>query len=275
MRKFARIEFIRDWVVARCKSQSPALELSQSRTSIFQNVNVDEAVSALQTDGCHLGIDLPADILQELQDFAKTATCYGDRNPELGFKYDRKESAEAEAGQKFKLGSYMDTTEYCPAFQKLKNDPVLLAIAAKYLGTEPLYAEHELCWSFPVPATPFEQLKAAQVFHYDIDDYRCVKFFFYLTDVDTADGPHVCIRGTHKNKKWLHQIIGERCASIDDDKLVEQYGPQNVETIVGKAGSGFVEDIFCFHKGTLPSQNERLLLQIEFTMHKYKGLRFC
>ncbi len=71
----------------------------------------------------------------------------------------------------------------------------------------------ELWWSFPTAATPLEKLKAAQVFHYDMDDYRFIKFFFYLTDVDLASGLYVCIRGNHINKKFCHQILGVRRAS--------------------------------------------------------------
>ncbi|NES25347.1 MAG: hypothetical protein F6K41_42235 [Symploca sp. SIO3E6] len=242
---------------------------------MFPDVNIDEAASSLKNNGCYIGISLPQDILQELQEFAHSATCYGDRNWEFGFKYHQKEEVEARVGQKFKKGSYMGNVENCPAFQKIKNDPVLLAIAAKYLGSEPQFVEHELCWSFPIEATLFEQLKIAQVFHYDIDDYRCIKFFFYLTDVDFSSGPHVCISGTHKNKKLLHQIIGERCASIDDQKLIDYYGLEKVTTILGAAGSGFVEDVLAFHKGILPTEKERLLLQLEFTINKYQGVRHC
>ena len=275
MRKIARIEAVRDFIVNLSKLLSQSYETNLETSSIFKNIDVDEAALALKNDGYYVGINLPQEIVQELREFAYSATCYADRNPDFGFNYHQKEQAEAKLGKKFMLGSYMNTTETCPAFQKLKNDPVLLAIAAKYLGSEPIFVEHELCWSFPVEATSFEQLKAAQVFHYDIDDYRPIKFFFYLTDVDSSSGPHVCIRGTHKNKKFLHQIIGQRSASIDDKKLIHDYGSEKVMTILGTAGSGFVGDTFCFHKGTLPTEKERLLLQMEFTIYEYQGVRHC
>ncbi|NER22062.1 MAG: hypothetical protein F6J86_12705 [Symploca sp. SIO1B1] len=275
MRKLARIETIRNLITALSKSNKNYQKLGQDNYSIFPDLNVDEAAAALRKDGYYIGLKLPQDIVQELREFAHSSTCYGDRNPEYSFNYAQKEQVEAKVGKKFMLGSYMDSTDTCPAFQKLKNDPGLLAIAARYLGTEPNCVENELCWSFPVSATLFEQLKAAQVFHYDIDDYRSIKFFFYLTDVDASGGPHVCIRGTHKNKKLLHQVIGQRCASIDDQKLIDCYGAEKVTTILGEAGSGFVGDTFCFHKGTLPIDNERLLLQLEFAIYEYEGVRYC
>ncbi|NEQ84220.1 MAG: hypothetical protein F6K26_29810 [Moorea sp. SIO2I5] len=275
MRKIARLEGLRKLVYAWHKCQNNRPKISQNYHSIFRDLNVDQAVLSLNNDGYHVGINLPQELVQELREWAETATCYGDRNPQFGFNYRHKEQVETKVGKKFMLGSYMDSTETCPAFQKLKNDPGLLAIAAKYLGTKPICVTHELCWSYPVSATWFEQLQAAQVFHNDIDDYRSIKFFFYLTDVDSSSGPHVYIRGTHKNKKLLHQIIGQRCASIEDQKLIDYYGAQKVMTVLGAAGSGFVGDTFCFHKGTLPTDKERLLLQMQFTIYKYRGLRYC
>lgn len=40
--------------------------------------------------------------------------------------------------------------------------------------------------------------------------------------------------------------------------------------ICEKAAFGFAEDQFCFHKATTPSQRERLVLQITFTLNKYR-----
>jgi hypothetical protein len=71
----------------------------------------------------------------------------------------------------------------------------------------------------------------------------------------------------------MHQMIGQRCASISDDKLLQMYGEDNAELICGNSGSGFVEDVFCFHKGVPPQHKTRLLLQFEYTMNYYKGAR--
>ena len=118
-----------------------------------------------------------------------------------------------------------------------------------------------------------EKLKAAQVFHYDLDDYRFIKFFFYLTDVDLSSGPHLLLKGSHKNKKLSHQLLGVRCASKPDQEIVETYGAENLVTVTGPAGLGFAEDATCFHKGTLPTHKERLLLQIEYAINNYGDIR--
>lgn len=273
MRKSARFEMVRDFVGA---TNASSLHGTTQRfeDSIFPDVNVDDVVRSLQTDGLALNLNLPADIVQDLMAFAETHPCYGDRNPDLEFDINHRAEYEQQLGRSLMLGSYLNSHSQCEAFLKIKNDPKILAIASRYLAAEnPCYLTSEIAWSFPAPTSLFEQLKAAQVFHYDIDDYKCIKFFFYLTDVDEFSGPHACIRKSHRHKKFMHQVIGQRCASISDERLIDIYGEENVETICGPSGFGFVEDIFCFHKGVPPQKNIRLLLQLEYTMNYYEGAR--
>jgi hypothetical protein len=271
MRKLARIEVIRNWMSSFYKFLHPSYEMSQKTPSILDNINVDALVSGIRTDSYAPGINLPQAVVQEILDYAQSAPCYADRNSAERFHYRDKEQAETSLGRKIRLGSYF-MPGMCSG-QEARKRSNILAIAAKYLGAPPLHIASELWWSFPVEGTPMEQLKAAQVFHYDLDDYRFIKFFFYLTDVDLSSGPHTLIRGTHKNKKLSHQLLGVRCASKADEDIVNCYGAENLVTICGSAGLGFAEDATCFHKGTLPTQKERLLLQIEFAINNYGDIR--
>ncbi|MEM8831523.1 MAG: hypothetical protein AAGE96_19495, partial [Cyanobacteria bacterium P01_G01_bin.19] len=126
----------------------------------------------------------------------------------------------------------------------------------------------DLSWCFVAERMMYEKNGDAQIlFHYDLDDYHALKFFFFLTDVDVASGPHVCIRGSHKKKKLRHQfswLIGR-----SDSEIIDYYGEENLVTICGEAGFGFAEDTFCFHRGTPPVERDRLMLQIEFAMNNY------
>jgi hypothetical protein len=103
---------------------------------------------------------------------------------------------------------------------------------------------------------------AAMVFHFDSADFRFMKFFYYLTDVGPDNGPHVFIKGTHQKKKIRHYLSENRHS---DDEMRKFYGDENVVTITGKAGSGFAEDTFAFHKAEVPTQGERLVLMIMFS----------
>lgn len=272
MRKIARFELLRSWMSRFFRYSNPTYELEQENSSAFRGINVESIVSALRTDSYALGINLPQDVIQEILNYAYSSPCYAERNSDAKFYYREKEKAAASLGKEVRLGSYFNAEE-CSIVRKLEKDPGLLAIAAKFLEAPPVHIATELWWSFPVAGTSFEQLKAAQVFHYDLDDYRFIKFFFYLTDVDCCSGPHVLLRGSHKNKKFSHQLLGVRCASKDDQEIIEYYGTENLVTICGPAGLGFAEDSTCFHKGTSPSGKERLLLQIEYAINHYGDIR--
>jgi hypothetical protein len=277
MRKSARFELVRDAVElgSRIGSRSacPAANGNPEKT-LFPDLDVERTVNELRSDGLSLNLQLPSSIVQELVQFAVASPCYGDRDPSLEFYIDRRSELEATLGRSLRIGSYLDTHRTHPTFQALITDPKILAIASHYLSTPvPKYLTSEIAWSFPAPADSYEELKAAQVYHYDIDDYKCIKFFFYLTDVDEHSGPHACIRKSHRNKKLMHQILGQRCASIQDERLLEMYGRDNAELICGSSGSGFVEDVFCFHKGVPPQHQTRLMLQFEYTMSHYEGAR--
>jgi hypothetical protein len=272
MRKLARFELIRNLISSLYQVIHKSSSVNSDQVSIFQDINVDEINLSLNKDGYALDINLPKTVVQEIVEFAYSEPCYADRNKDINFYYHNRAEAEDYLNKKFRLGSYFEAQQ-CAAIKKLESDPNLLAIADKFLGATPIHMATELWWSFPTPATKLEQLKAAQVFHYDMDDYRFIKFFFYITDVDLRSGPHVCIRGSHINKKFSHQLLGVRCASTEDTEIVNYYGSENVVTICGSAGLGFAEDTYCFHKGSPPSHKERLLLQIEFAINDYGRIR--
>ena len=271
MRKIGRFELVRNAVCRLSQNPERLLQLFSNSPSIFEDLNVDDVASALKTDGLYAGLALPQDIVEDIRHYVMNTPCYGNRNLSLPFLFSEKEQAEVQFQEVFRCASYPTLPQ--PSIQKVVYDPGLLAIATAYLGTVPVYVASELLWSFPVQANWDEQIKMAQVFHYDLDDYRAVKFFFYLTDVGLTSGPHVSIRGTHRNKRLLHQLLGQRCASIPDQTLVSDYGAENVVALVGDAGFGFVEDSCCFHKGALPTEQPRLMLQVEFSINYYDNIR--
>ncbi|MFN6561576.1 MAG: hypothetical protein RMY28_017510 [Nostoc sp. ChiSLP01] len=229
--------------------------------TLFPGIDIDLVVNSLKENGFYLGLNLSKEIVTEIAEFAHSHACYGDYKPHLGFFYNQKESAEKHYEQIFKLAGYFNTALLCPAIKKLQNDPTLLAIAGKYLECNPVHLSNQLWWSFAGETTTFEKMKTFQMFHYDLDDYRFLKFFFYLTDVDALSGPHVCVRGSHKQKKLSHLLL-PKCET--DEAIISYYQQKSLVTIYGKAGFGFAEDTFCFHKGTTPIAQDRLMLQVEF-----------
>lgn len=273
MRKLARFELIRRVSCYFPTNMKSVTKTTLNSSSLFKELDTETIVTSLQKEGCYFGLQLPDDTLQELLDFASKNYCYVNRDPNQSFMIDLQSNQDVKVNKNCTVGSYLDTHLKCDAFQQIKNDPVLLEIAQQYLQKPAVYLTSELCWSFPNQSSYSQMRQDAQVFHYDIDDYRAIKFFFYLTDVDEVSGAHVCILKSHYNKQLWHQIIGQHCASISDSELIEVYGAENVIQIYGEKGFGFVEDTFCFHKGTMPNRRSRLLLQVEFTTNYYKNPR--
>ena len=52
------------------------------------------------------------------------------------------------------------------------------------------------------------------------------------------------------------------------------YPREKFATIKGSAGSGFIEDTFCFHRGIAPKSKPRLFLQLHFAAHNYNDTEY-
>lgn len=268
MRKFGRFRSIRALVKSRRQwlSKGSGREKHfEPRHSLFGGVNVDQVVQQMRRDGLYVGLHLPQAAVQELVDVAMTMPCYANGRPAWGFHYREKEAVAQQIGLNLTTADYFNTSEYGPV-QRLINDPVLRRIAATYLGSEPVHQGTNLRWSFGASLSEYEKYKYSRMYHYDLDDYQALKFFFYLTDVDTDDGPHVCVLGSHKTKKIFHQWLRGKCS---DQTVENYYGPEKIKVICGSAGCGFVEDTFCMHKGLSPLHGDRLILIIEYALRDY------
>jgi hypothetical protein len=103
--------------------------------------------------------------------------------------------------------------------------------------------------------------EAAQLYHFDMDRIKFLKFFFYLTDVTPETGPHCYVRGSSKRKPA--PIL--RDGRISDEEIDRHYPKADLVEICGGTGSIIAVDTRGWHKGKALTQGERLLLQFEFT----------
>ncbi|TVQ08882.1 MAG: hypothetical protein EA368_10705 [Leptolyngbya sp. DLM2.Bin27] len=229
-----------------------------------------QVAALIRANGYYEGFSLRPDILAGLLDFAQTNPCYVNRNPDHPFYIDDREQLEQTLGAPILVAGYLDSHESCAAYQAMRADNYLLDVASQYLNHRAVYMRGELAWGFPAPNTLEQKLKMARVYHCDINDYKTIKFFFYLSDVRAGDGPHVYLQGTHLHRRFRHQWLGQGCASICDRTLVDIYGSERVRIVTGPAGFGFAGDPYCLHRGTVPQHSSRLLLQLEYGMNPYR-----
>jgi hypothetical protein len=263
---FGRFRFVRSvmvWIYSlrRTKAQSVA------GPTLVADVDANDAARKLRQDGFYPGLQLRGEVVEQLLTFSSMATCFGEGEAEFPFRYGDRHIAEQESGQTFRLGRYNFAFQASPVLQALASDTQLLAIARKYLRTEPVLLGVRMWWSFPGPAASAEQMKAGQGFHYDIDGYRALTFFFYLTDVGLSSGPHVYVRGSHMKKLLKHTVSMYK--GRGDAEIERSYGRERQIVCCGPAGSGFAEDIFGFHKGLHPESGDRLILQVRYGLRDY------
>lgn len=269
MKFLARFIVVREWLGPRQSSQAAAVEQPAAISQVKTEHPLEQVVETLQEDGYYLGLKLTDAATESLLSFAFSTSCYGNRNPkETPFVPTQGRPDQGVEGR-YRVASYVKDQEFCPVVLQLRQDPTLLAIAQAYLGHKPVYQRSELLWSFS--AKPDSEICYTHFFHADINDYRNIKFFFYLNNVDANNGPHYYMKGTHKKRTLWHQLIGKRCANVDDQHLIDTYGADRIVTICGPKGSGFVGDPFCLHRGSDVDDQPRLLLQLEFSIFDFNS----
>lgn len=144
----------------------------------------------------------------------------------------------------------------CPLIMGLINDPEVLSLAGAYLGCCPTLSSVGLRWSFPSQA----KVSDVQKFHRDPDDWRFVKLFVYLTDVDENSGPHVYVRGSHRSDLQM------RARPYDLPYIEKEYGKDAALAVVGQRGTAFMADTLGIHMGRPPADRPRLMLIAQYSL---------
>ena len=147
--------------------------------------------------------------------------------------------------------------------QKLFFDQSILAIANEYFGCRPIADSVALWWS-----APYHQLgksESAQLFHFDMDKIKFLKFFFYLNDVGPGNGPHCYVRGSHRRLPLPLLRDGRK----NDEEVYSNYQSSDIMEITGEKGTIIAVDTRGLHKGKDLQDNYRLLFQIEFAVSMF------
>jgi hypothetical protein len=231
-------------------------------SKLFPDLSTDLVVFSLRDKGIFLGVNLTSDVLEQILSFAESNVCFANSDKTKPISVNR-HGIFSEASGTVVIADYHDQIFSCHAIENLCNDGALMRIAGAYLQAPPQLTRCRLWWSFNAPQASQQQLNTAgqDFFHFDMDDWKCLKFFFYLTEVDEQAGPHCFIRYSHRRRKLRHQFTLFKGHSLE--KLEKVYPPEDFLTITGPAGFGFAEDPFGFHTGTPVRAQPRLILEIE------------
>lgn len=151
----------------------------------------------------------------------------------------------------------LPTIVACPHLLQAMNHPDMLQIAEGFLGCKPTLSGAGLRWSFP---SDDAQSIEVQKFHRDAEDWKILRLFIYLTDVDPECGPHQFIRQSHKTGGRF------RLQPYTDEFIDAHFGRDKVETIHGLRGTAFMGNMWGVHRGVPPSGRPRLLFNCTYTM---------
>jgi len=149
----------------------------------------------------------------------------------------------------------LETVLNCPHVLALANSDFLIRTATQYLGCLPTISTLRIWWTFPG-----SRREDFHLFHRDWDDWRCVKLFVYLTEVDETSGPHHFVQGSHRTQPELFW----RCYQAET--LKKAFGRDAIRVVTGAAGTAFLENSIGIHAGPMPISQPRLILQVGYTL---------
>lgn len=144
-----------------------------------------------------------------------------------------------------------------PYLMDIANNPKVLDVVGGFLGCKPTIGYIATWWSYPTDEGP----KQAENFHRDVDDWRFIKLFLYLTEVKQENGPHKYVLHS-STKPVLTQI-----RRLNDDEVSHSFGEENILTMTSQAGHAFLEDTYGVHKGQPLQSGNRLLFQVVYTLN--------
>jgi hypothetical protein len=134
-------------------------------------------------------------------------------------------------------------------------------VGKKYFNSEPFLDHVSLSISTNFNKKPDSE--AAQLYHFDLDKPKWLKFLTYINDVGIDNGPHCFIKKTHKNNGIPFSLRSKGYVRIDDQNEKIKNLINNEIKIIGKAGTSIIEDTKGLHKGSVVVVGYRILLNIQ------------
>lgn len=214
--------------------------------------NIKQCVDELTRDGISfLKEFIETKEINDIHSYCQPKLCFDRTRPENGF------FNLSDAPSNCHIAAYSDIDVInCPHILALANDPHILASIESLFGCKPTISNLSLWWSLPGHKDP----EHAELFHRDVDDWKFIKLFIYLTDVDENAGPHVFVKGSQAENRLMP------IRRYDDKEVIDNFGKENVMYLEGVSGTAFLENTFGLHKGQLPKEKKRLLLQFQYSM---------
>ncbi len=256
---FGRFYTLRKQYAYLQKARNKAGNFHIGERRVF-DVDEEKCAADLRRDAIAFGINLPGFYVEKLRRFALENPLQRWNGGDY-FYHKQVVNGKASSGP-VGIAEVMNK-DNCLEINEIAHEPSILKIVSSYLGYKNLQKRTNLFWTFAGDLTPEERIRQNQTieFHFDVHSWNFCYLHFYLTDCDRLSGAHEMVRGSHKNKpaKWLWGS-----AKKSDAEVLAHYPKDDILTIEGKAGTGFLEDTSCYHRALAPIKTDRLLLQIRY-----------
>ena len=144
-------------------------------------------------------------------------------------------------------------------------DPLVVSVAAHYLGLVPLLTMVAILASPPVPG-PFA---GSQLFHSDWEDVRQVKIFVNCSNVTDESGPLTAVSAdaSRRVKQAVEYRYGGPHFRLRDDEVLPILTEGEKKAFTGPSGSiVFLDTSSCLHLGSRVHEGaeERLVAQFQY-----------
>jgi hypothetical protein len=227
-----------------------------------------EAIETLKETGLYVfPTRIPDEICDELLQIALTEQCtsYSESGEKTVGLYDR---ADPKA---VKYAIQSEALLNQPAVQRLISDTSIIWLAQSYLGAKPVLDHMVMWWITNINKAPDSQ--AAQLYHFDMDKVKFLKFFLYLTDVGPDNGPHCYVKRSQKSGGIPTSLLERGYTRLPDEDVEPFYPREDIVEIGGPRGTIFAEDTRGLHKGTRLLKDDRLVFELEFSNSLFGSTR--
>ena len=142
---------------------------------------------------------------------------------------------------------------------RLANQDKILSLVAAYFGCKPTITIMEAWWT-KTGNEPGHVLFQDDMYHRDVEDFKFIKLFVYLTDVAASNGAHCFIRGSQRSGLLTQRM------PISDDLVAATFATKDNLVLTGKTGCGFLEDTWGLHRSLPAKTGERLLFSVTYSL---------
>jgi hypothetical protein len=113
-----------------------------------------------------------------------------------------------------------------------------------------------------------ETTQGSQMFHTDNDDFRQVKVFINVLDVDERNGPFTLVPADQSRRVRTTLRHGWRDRRLTDEQVLSLCETDDLVQLVGPAGSGgMVDTSNCLHYGSRTRSGPRVVLMFQYTTY--------